>query len=110
MRPIAIKGQVLCTNCRLEDVRAEQLGGDLYLLTHERGTMVFKLTWVNDRHLWHATVSPSQLRVRTASSVFQQLTSEQYARHEVQLSGYLSGTQTFDIGQVVWLDSMRIYA
>ena len=103
VRPITVKGQILCTNCTLDDIRQEQSGSNLYQLTNERGTMVFKLTWVNDRHLWRTIVWPRQLRVRTATEVFEQLTSEENLRAEVQLSGFLRNTRTFDIGQLSWV-------
>ncbi|MBM4258518.1 MAG: hypothetical protein FJ147_21800 [Deltaproteobacteria bacterium] len=101
MRPITVKGRVVCTNCDLDDIRPEHSGSNLYQFTNERGSLVLNLTWVNDRHLWRTIVWPRQLRIRTSMSVFEQLTSEENIRAEVQLSGFLRNTRTFDIGQLV---------
>ena len=98
MRPITVKGQVLLTNCSLDDVRKEQSGSNLSELTNERGNAVFRLTWANDRHLWQTIIWPTQLRVQTAHSLFQELISDENLRTDVQLTDFLRNTRTFDIG------------
>ncbi len=100
MRPILVKGTVLCTDCRLADVRkARPDARDLYEFKHEQGNSVFQVRWVNDRYLWRTIAWPPQLLVRSSTAVFEQLTGEENLGREVQLTGFLRSTRVFDIGQ-----------
>jgi hypothetical protein len=105
MRPILVKGTVLCTDCRLDEVRkARPDTQNLYELTHPQGSSVFQVRWVNDRHLWRTVAWPPQLIVRSSTAVFQQLTEETNIGKEVQLAGFLRSTRVFDIGQFERID------
>ena len=100
MRPLLVKGTVLCTDCRLTDVRKAQPNArDLYELKHTQGHVVFQVRWVNDRHLWRTVTWPSRLVVRSSTTIFAQLTGEENVGKEVQLAGFLRNTRVFDIGQ-----------
>jgi hypothetical protein len=51
---------------------------------------------VNGSDMWEAPLSP-RFSVRSKDSVFQQLTAEENLMKEVEVSGILGNTRTFDV-------------
>jgi hypothetical protein len=59
-----------------------------------------KVTWTNEPQRWSALVSSPYLWVRAKASVLQQLTAEENLFQELEVTGLLRDTRTFDIHTV----------
>jgi hypothetical protein len=96
--PVQLRGTVACAKCSLDEVRkAQPHEHDLYELTHRRGQIVMKVTWVNDWQRWRLLAWPPRLWVRAKDGVFQQLAAEENLMKEVEIIGFLNNPQTLDI-------------
>lgn len=92
-----LRGNVLCAGCTLDEVQKGQPDRHhLYQLTHKQGQVVMQVRTVNGSDMWEAPLSP-RFSVRSKDSVFQQLTAEENLTKEVEVSGILGNTQTFDV-------------
>jgi len=92
-----IKGKVVCAGCSLEEARkAQPREPKLYQLTHRRGQVVMKVSWVNESQMWSNSGS-SRLWVRAKDRVFQQLAAEENLFKEVEITGLLNNSRTLDI-------------
>jgi len=96
-----IKGEVLCVDCRLEEVRhAQPAEGKLYQVLYPGGQLVLKITWINEPQWWTALISSPELRLRGKASLLQQLSAEENLFREVTVTGLLRATRVFDIYEV----------
>lgn len=59
-----------------------------------------KVTWTNEPQRWSALVSSPYLWARAKASVLQQLTAEENLFQELEVTGLLRDTRTFDIHEV----------
>jgi len=92
-----LRGNVLCAGCTLDEVqKAQPNKHHLYQLTHKQGQVVMLVKMVNGSDMWEAPLSP-RFSVRSKDSVFQQLTAEENLMKEVEVSGILGNTRTFDV-------------
>jgi len=55
---------------------------------------------VNEQPLWHSLAWPPRLWVRAADQLFAQLTAERNLFKEVEITGLLRNTRTFDVFDV----------
>jgi len=98
---VQFAGKVVCVGCSLEDVRqAHPHQHDLYLLRHRQGQVVMEVKSVNEQPLWRSLAWPPQLWVRAADQLFAQLTAEGNLFKEVEITGLLRNTRTFDVFDV----------
>lgn len=96
-----IRGEVVCVGCSLEEVRSAQSGeGKLHQVSYQGGQLVMKVTWTNEPQRWSALVSSPYLWARAKASVLQQLTAEENLFQELEVTGLLRDTRTFDIHEV----------
>ncbi len=93
-----IRGTIVCTQCSLGQVRETQpQRKHLYELTHKRAQLVMEVTQVNDPQMPIVLSSLSHLSVRAPDRLFQQLTAEENMFKEVEITGLLNNTNTFDV-------------
>lgn len=96
-----IKGEVLCVNCRLEEVRGAQPDeGKLYQVSYPGGQLVMKITWINEPQWWTALISSPELRLRGKASLLQQLSAEENLFQEITVTGLLRATRVFDVYEI----------
>jgi hypothetical protein len=97
-RGIQIRGNIVCTECSLEEARNARLRGNaLYQLTHTQGRLVMQVNWVSNSTLWNSIVWPPHLRVRGDDSLLRQLSAEEHLFKEVEISGLLGHLRTLDL-------------
>jgi len=98
---VQFAGKVVCVGCSLEEVQqAHPSAHDLYLLRHRQGQVVMQVETVNEQPLWHSLAWPPRLWVRAADQLFAQLTAERNLFKEVEITGLLRNTRTFDVFDV----------
>ena len=95
-----IRGHVVCVGCTLDEVQKTQPDlHHLYQLTHKQGQVVLQARTINGFEMWATPLSP-RLAVRSADSVFQQLTAEENLTKEMEITALLRNTGTLDIATV----------
>jgi len=98
---VQVTGKVICVGCSLEDVRqAHPAQHDLSLLRHRQGQVVMEVQTVNEQPLWDSLAWPPRLWVRATDQLFAQLTAERNLFKEVEITGLLRNTRTFDVFDV----------
>lgn len=94
-------GKVVCVGCSLEEAqRAQPNAAHLYQLTHKQGQVVMEVNEVSDPQWWSDVVWPPLISVRADDKLFQQLTAEENLFREVEVTGLLRNTRTFDMFRV----------
>lgn len=102
-RLIQIKGNVICTGCRLEDVQKTPLHRQksrLYQLSTEQGPVVMEVEAVN-KPAWLNAVLVPHLRVRGGDEQLQKLSAPESVTKEIEISGIAADTRTLDVYEVV---------
>lgn len=95
---LRITGKVVCVSCSLEEVRKTQPNlYHLYQFTHKNGKIVVEVKAVNDSMRWGELTWPPQLWVRAEEQVLQQLVAEQNLSKDIDITGILSNSRTFDV-------------
>ncbi len=107
-----VKAKVVCTNCRIDEVRKTQpnSAAKLYQLSHSDGQVVIEVTGLNEEHRWRSIVGQANLFVRSSHALFEKLTADENRFQEIQLTGLLKSTRTFhlyDIEEVQDRDPQR---
>jgi hypothetical protein len=93
-----LKGNVLCADCNLEEVRQTQPNRhQLYQLRHKRGQVVMRVRTVDNTPTWRYFTWPAEIHVRAKDSLFQRLTAEENLSKEVEITGLFSTTGALDI-------------
>jgi hypothetical protein len=111
-RTAGVDGRVVCTRCRLAEVRSAQpdLIG-LYEFQHRQGQVVMQLVRsldANDAAWWMDIAGPTNtLSVRTPDHVFAQLMAEENLNRQVAIRGLLRTNRTYDVVSVTFLDEGR---
>jgi hypothetical protein len=97
-----IRGNIVCAGCTLDEARkAHKDRHSLYELEYKDGRVVVDVNWVDDAPRWDSIVGPSRrLWVRAEDKVLRKLTAEENLFKEVEISGVLRSTRTFDIADV----------
>lgn len=91
-------GTVVCAGCSLEEAQQVQpQANKLYQLTHRQGQIVLEVRQVNNSQRWMSLVWPPRIGVRGQDSLFAQLTAEENLFKEVELTGLLENSRTFDL-------------
>lgn len=110
-----IQGKVLCSGCSVQDVQKSSpthLHG-LYVLKNKGQHAVIQITQIRNsasgRHSllsrWEAiTGMTNQLSLRAEEEVWKQLIASANQRKEVQLTGLLQSTGTFDVSEMTFLE------
>jgi hypothetical protein len=99
--PLRLHGNVVCTECSLEEVRrAQPREHDLYQFTHKNGQLIFKVTSVNHESMFNALAWPPRLWVRASDETLQKLVAEENLFKPIGITGLLNSTRTFDIAEV----------
>jgi len=97
-----IKGKVFCAGCNLDQVRKAQPGEPrLYQLTYDQGQLVMKVEWVSNPGRWNHVVWPAKVRLRGASTQLLKLVAEENQQKDIEITGILSNSRTFDITEVM---------
>lgn len=97
-----IKGKVFCAGCNLDQVRKAQPGEPrLYQLTSDQGQLVMKVEWVSNPGRWNHVVWPAKVRLRGASTELLKLVAEENQQKDIEITGILSNSRTFDITEVM---------
>ena len=98
---LRITGKIVCTNCSLDEVRKAQPNlYHLYQLTHKDGQAVVEVDTVNSSARWGMLTWPPQLWVRAEDKILQQLTAEKNSSKDIEITGILSNSRTFDVFDV----------
>jgi hypothetical protein len=97
-----IKGKVFCAGCKLDQVRKEQPQEPrLYQLTYNQGQVVMKVEWVSNPGRWNRVVWPAKVWLRGAEAQLLKLAAEENQQKEIEITGILSNSRTFDITEVM---------
>lgn len=97
-----IKGKVFCAGCKLEEVRkAQPQEPRLYQLTYNQGQVVMKVDWVSNPRRWNHVVWPAKVWLRGANAQLLKLAAEENQQKDVEITGILSNSRTFDIAEVL---------
>lgn len=100
-RPMRINGSVVCSDCRLEEVRqAQPRERGFYQFAHKNGQLVFQVTSVNQPTRFHALTWPPRLWLRASDAVLRQLAAEETLFKPISITGLLSTTRTLDVTEV----------
>lgn len=93
-----LKGQVMCAGCSLEEVRkAQPSEHHLYQFSYSNGQIVMKVTEVNKSSMFEAVAWPPRLWLRANDKLLQQLSAEENLFKEMELTGLLTNSRTFDL-------------
>lgn len=96
-RGIALKGQVVCTKCSLEEVRKATISNaNHYVLSHKQGQTVIKVNRINNTDRWSRLSAP-YVWVQAQDSLLQQLTAADSVMKEVEIYGVLSNARVLDV-------------
>jgi hypothetical protein len=110
-----IQGKVMCSGCSVQDVQkasATHLHG-LYVLKNKGQQVVLQIIQIRntasgrDSRLgrWEAIVGmTNQVSVRAEPDVWSQLIATKHQHQEVQLTGLLQSTGTFDVSELTFLE------
>jgi hypothetical protein len=110
-----VQGKVLCTGCTVREVQkaSPQHLPDLYTLKRGKQQAVFQVTQIlnsasgRDSLLsrWEAITSTTRrLLLRADERVWQKLTDPENQGKEVQLTGLLQNTGTFDVAELAFVE------
>jgi hypothetical protein len=110
-----VQGKVLCVGCTVKEVQkaSPQHLPDLYILKKGRQQVVFQITKITNSASgresllgrWQAiTGLTRRLLVRTDDDVWRKLIEEDNVEKDVQLTGLLQNTGTFDVSELVFLE------
>ena len=95
---VQIRGKVLCLACSLDEVRRTQPSEPaLYQLSYKQGQLVMQVNWVSTTTRWQRVVWPPRVWVRGEPGLMQQLSAEANLFKDIEMTGILSNTRTFDI-------------
>ncbi len=109
-----VKGKVLCTDCSLDQAKDANpdLSAKLYEFTNNHELAVFQLLGVgevggiqnpSDLSYWiTVTGMDKKLSLRLPETLWTRLTAEENLAKEVELTGMLRNTGTFDVAQVTY--------
>ena len=97
-----IKGKVFCAGCNIEQVRkAQPKEPRLYQLTYDQGQVVMKVEWVSNPQRWNHVVWPAKVWLRGANAELLKLAAEENQQKDIEITGILSNSRTFDIAEVM---------
>lgn len=97
-----IKGKVFCTDCDVNEVRkAQPRTLRLYQLTYQQGRAVMQVEWVSNPGRWNRVVWPARVWLRGTDALLAKLAAQENLQKEVEITGILSNSRTFDIAEVV---------
>src|SRR5260221_2110803 len=109
-----VKGKVLCIECTLDRAKDANpdLSAKLYEFTNNNQLAVFQLLGVgevggiqdaSDLSYWMTVTGMNkQLSLRLPEKLWTRLTAEENLAKEVELTGILRNTNTFDVAQVTY--------
>lgn len=101
-RPLHINGSVVCSNCRLDEVRQGQpQERGLYEFMHKNGQLVFKVTSVDDTSTFQSLAWPPRLWLRASDDLLSKLSAEENLFKPVGLTGILRPTRTLDVTEML---------
>lgn len=112
-----VTGRVLCLACTVKDVQAAspEHGSDLYVFKNGTQQAVFQVTAVGKipsgeeasqlAHWIAITGLDKQINVRMNDKLWQSLTAVENIHKEVELTGLLRSTRTFDVAVITPIDS-----
>jgi len=96
-----IKGKVFCTGCDINEVRRTQPQAlRLYQLVYQQGQAVMQVEWVSNPSRWHHVVWPARVWLRGTEALLTKLAAEENLQKEVEITGILSNSRTFDVAEV----------
>lgn len=96
-RGMALKGQVVCTKCSVEEVRKATLShSNYYVLSHKEGQTVIKVDKTSNDERW-GRLSVPYLWVRAQDSMLAQLAAADSVTKEVEIYGTLSNARVLDV-------------
>lgn len=96
-----IKGKVFCTDCDVNEVRkARPHTHRLYQLVYQHGRAVMQVEWVSNPRRWNHIMWPARVWLRGADEILSKLAAEENLQKEVEISGILSNSRTFDIAEI----------
>jgi hypothetical protein len=99
--PLQINGSVVCSNCRLAEVRqAHPQEGGFYQFSHHHGQLICKVASVNETSTFHALAWPPHLWLRASDEVLRQSSAEENLLKPIGLTGILSTTHTLAVSDV----------
>lgn len=109
-----VRGKVLCVGCSVQDVQKASPTHlhDLYTLKNKGQHIVFQITQLQNTASgresllgrWEAITGVTrQLSLRAEDGVWQTLIAPENQRQELQLTGLLQHTGTFDVAEITLL-------
>jgi hypothetical protein len=101
-RPLTkMRGEIVCVGCSLSQARRVRPDAiHLYEMRYSGGRLVMNVDWVNQQsrqYLEDVAGLNDTLRLRGPQSALEKLTDETTQYKEVELTGVLRSTRTFDI-------------
>jgi hypothetical protein len=100
-RLLQINGNVVCSQCSLEEVRqAQPQERRFYQFAHKNGQLVFKVISTNNPSMFQALAWPPRLWVRASDEVLQKLSAEDNLFKPLGITGVLRTTRTLDVTDV----------
>ena len=101
-RPLTkLRGEIVCVGCTLSQARRVRPDAiHLYEMKYPGGRLVMNVEWVNHesrQYLEDVSGLNDSLRLRGPQSALEKLTDETTQYKEVELTGVLRSTRTFDI-------------
>lgn len=104
-RPLTqLRGAIVCVGCTAEEVRGVQSDTiNLYTLKFDGGQLVMNVEWVSHQsrqYLEDVAGLTDTLQIRAPQNILQELTAEEHLFKEVQITGLLRSTRTFDVASV----------
>jgi hypothetical protein len=99
-----LRGNIVCVGCTAEEARSAQPNAiNLYTLKFAGGQLVMNVEWVShqSRQYWKDVAGPTDtLQLRAPQNILQELTAEEHLFKEVQITGLLRSTRTFDVTSI----------
>lgn len=104
-RPMTqLRGDIVCVGCTAEEARRVRPDAiNLYTLEFDGGQLVMNVEWVSHQsrqYLEDVAGLTDTLQLRASPNILQELTAEEHLFKEVQITGLLRSTRTFDVASV----------
>lgn len=104
-RPVTqLRGDIVCVGCTAEEARRARPDAiNLYTLEFDGGQLVMNVEWVSHQsrqYLENVAGLADTLYIRAPQNLLQELTAEEHRFKEVQITGLLRSTRTFDVASV----------
>jgi hypothetical protein len=104
-RPLTqLRGEIVCVGCTLEEARRARPDAiNLYALRFDGEQVVMNVEWVSRQsrqYLEDVAGLSDTLQIRAPQNILRELTAEENLFKEMQITGLLRSSHTFDVADV----------